>query len=90
MSESISHQYIALKCQGVGHKSQKKKTNGTNHHDDVQQQTDKGHTDGHVEQTLAAQIGGLCFTITELKKYKIVIAAIKKQDEINRPNKVFE
>jgi hypothetical protein len=56
----------------------KKKKKGTNYHDDVQQQTDKGLTDGHVEQTLAAQIGGLFFTISELKKYKIVIVAIQQ------------
>jgi hypothetical protein len=54
----------------------KKKKNGTDQHDEDQQQTENGLTIGHLECTIT--VGGLRITINELRKNRIAIAAIRE------------
>jgi hypothetical protein len=54
--------------------------NGTDQHNEDQQQTDKGLTIGHLECTITVQTRRLRITINELRKYK-------KRGGINRPHK---
>jgi hypothetical protein len=52
----------------------KRRKNGTDQHDEDQQQTEKGLTIRHLECT----ISGLRITINELRKYKTATAAIQE------------